>query len=82
MFVLQVRRSYASQGEILPIDSIIESDTFWGPPETVTYSQAGSFVNFLFVEYGVDKLKVRSGIPQGTNAGRGLLILRDMPYSA
>jgi len=51
------------RGGLIPIESIVESDTFWTRPETATYPQAGSFVNFIFQEYGVDKLRaLTSGI--------------------
>lgn len=46
------------RGGLIPIESILESNTFWTHPETATYPQAGSFVNFLFNEYGFDKLRV------------------------
>ena len=45
------------RGSLIPIESIVESETFWSRPETMTYPQAGSFVNFIFDEYGVDNLK-------------------------
>ena len=51
------------QGGLIPIESIVESDMFWTHPETATYPQAGSFINFIFGEYGIDKLRVlTSGI--------------------
>jgi hypothetical protein len=50
-------RGWLLSGELLPIRSIVESDTFWNHPEYLTYPQAGSFVNFLFAEYGIDKIK-------------------------
>jgi len=53
---LSQRRLFGSG--LIPIESILESNTFWTQPEIATYPQAGSFVNFLFGEYGVDKLRV------------------------
>lgn len=50
-------RSSLLQGSLIPIESIVESDTFWTRSETVTYPQAGSFVNFIFNEFGVEKLR-------------------------
>jgi hypothetical protein len=51
-------RSALARGELIPIESIVESDGFWIPPEAMTYPQAGSFVNFVFNEYGIDRLKL------------------------
>lgn len=50
-------RRALQRGSLIPIESIVESETFWTRPETTTYPQAGSFVNFLFDEYGVGKLR-------------------------
>jgi hypothetical protein len=48
------------QNELIPIESIVDSEGFWTRPESLTYPQAGSFVNFIFNEYGIDKLKLLS----------------------
>ncbi len=50
-------RNAMMQGEIIPRESIVENDGFWRYPVALTYTQAGSFVNFIFNEYGVDKVK-------------------------
>jgi hypothetical protein len=46
------------QGGLLPIKDILESNNFWTYPERATYPQAGSFINFLFGEYGIENLRV------------------------
>jgi hypothetical protein len=46
------------QGDLILIENILESKNFWNYPERATYPQAGSFVNFLFSEYGIDNLRV------------------------
>lgn len=51
-------RQYLLQGDLIPIKNILESNNFWNYPEVETYPQAGSFVNFLFGEYGIDNLRI------------------------
>jgi hypothetical protein len=52
----QARRAL-EQGELIPIEGIVENAGFWSKPTSLTYPQAGSFIAFLTDEHGIDRLK-------------------------
>jgi len=53
-----VSRSLLLSGRLSPIESIVERSAFREKLDLEVYPQAGSFVNFLYVSYGIDGLKV------------------------